>query len=486
MLGQGSLAGRKRLHGLASLSLRLSACLVLLLLTASSFAYLARRHGLVRDSRVLASDRYAPIDNVVFFNDPEVVSRLGCPRPDGQVAREHDFKCFYRFTSFGRTIDDAKTASRFEPEKDCWAVRKPIPDDMGSPWCIRSGKKPAWLSKAVPGEWPVQPGMTLLMGELSGPNPTHSLSVHYIHIYRWMRKMGIPLGELNLMYDSVSEAWTPGRYGRGLSDALGHYKGLLKDAPRVLVLEQLKFSIGGGFPFDLGATQTITPVMCDYLHMAAHIRQHYNLPPVQEANPRRVVLAVRKPIDSRVLANGPEVAEALAAVGFEVAMVVLGDMTFAQQLEVVADAKVLVGVHGSDLVNMLFMPFRAAFVEILPLVRGTPLWNPELANQARNYGVTHFPYYSPHNATLVIDTATGQPLEARPVHQAKLVRVDVPDLVAVVQAIIPVADSARFDGLVVHPASPHDIGSVVDPLVCHYDHPLPRDLYNDGFGGPYQ
>jgi len=136
----------------------------------------------------------------------------------------------------------------------------------------------------------------------------------------------------------------------------------------------------------------------------------------------------------------------------------------------VADVKALVGVHGSDLVSMLFMPFRAAIVEIFPTVMGVPAYNPELANQARNYGKVLRSYYSPFNATLYMDEATGKPVDAPPVRQSRLVPVDEGGCVAAIQGTIKASDETMFQGLEVAAAST-GLG-----IVCRYDRPVPSGI----------
>jgi len=106
----------------------------------------------------------------------------------------------------------------------------------------------------------------------------------------------------------------------------------------------------------------------------------------QEADPKRILIATRKESESRRLLGAEGVAASLSSLGYNVSVVTMGNLSFQQQLHLVADAKALVGVTGSDLVSFLFMPFRAAIVEIFPTVLGVPAYNPELTNQARNYG----------------------------------------------------------------------------------------------------
>ena len=191
---------------------------------------------------------------------------------------------------------------------------------------------------------------------------------------------------------------------------------------------------------------------------------------LQEADPKRVVIAARKANENRRLGNTQELASSLRSKGFNVSVATFGDMTFEEQLLMVADAKVLVGVHGSDLVNMLFMPLRAVVIEVLPLVLGVPLFNPELANQARNYGKFHRPYYSPFNATLFQNPETGEPIDARPIHQAKMIEVHVPDVVSLIQGSVSASDALMFYGFSLT-LDQHGLISS-----CGYNHPAPQGI----------
>ena len=191
---------------------------------------------------------------------------------------------------------------------------------------------------------------------------------------------------------------------------------------------------------------------------------------VQEANSKRILVAARKGSESRRLLDANEVATQLSSQGWNASVVTMGDLSFEQQLRLVADAKLLVGVSGSDLISMLFMPFRAAVVEIFPMVLGVPAYNPELANQARNYGKILRPYYSPYNATLFTDESTGKPVDATPLRQSNLVKVDVAGLVATIQGAVRASDATMFDGLNVG-AAPGGKG-----ITCSYNRLVPQGI----------
>ena len=87
----------------------------------------------------------------------------------------------------------------------------------------------------------------------------------------------IPPRELDMIFDGKDEQHTLGTYGAGLADALAHKHGMLQDLPDVTVFKAVKLSIGGGFQFDMNLFQTDSPILCDYLRMAAVIKQHYGI-----------------------------------------------------------------------------------------------------------------------------------------------------------------------------------------------------------------
>ena len=53
------------------------------------------------------------------------------------MMQENNFACFYKFSLFGRLLNNVSISQSFDPAADCWAVRRPLPTDYGRPWCIR-------------------------------------------------------------------------------------------------------------------------------------------------------------------------------------------------------------------------------------------------------------------------------------------------------------------------------------------------------------
>lgn len=93
----------------------------------------------------------------------------------------------------------------------------------------------------------------------------------------------IPMGTLNMVFDALTRDMAPtvGEYGNGLAAAFGNNHGVLANLPSVTAFEQVKFSVGGGFQFDMNGFQSDTPILCDYLHMAEEIKAQYGLNPMQ-------------------------------------------------------------------------------------------------------------------------------------------------------------------------------------------------------------
>lgn len=282
--------------------------------------------------------------------------------------------------------------------------------------------------------------------------------------------MQIPMGSLSIVLDApiAEEDTILGTYGCGLQAAFGPNLGLLDSLPDVTMFEKVKFSIGGGFQFDTNWFQSDSPVLCDVLQMSAAIKSHYKLDPSQEANPTRALVLMRKEDDSRRLVNAPELVHALITTGWNASLVTMGNLSFEEQLHLTADAKVMIGVHGSDMVSFMFMPFRTVVIEIMPQLLGKPVQNPELANQCRNQGKVHFFYFCSQDATLVLDPATNKPIDARPVLQANLVTVNVPDVVALVRGAVEQSSIYMFYGL--------SISYSGQNLSCQYDRPVPSGM----------
>ncbi|HEX2825413.1 MAG TPA: glycosyltransferase family 61 protein [Burkholderiales bacterium] len=104
------------------------------------------------------------------------------------------------------------------------------------------------------------------------------------------------------------------------------------------------------------------------------------------ARPRRGIerLFVRRAARMRRLVNEDALVEALARIGFTA--VDPGALGFEEQVATFADARVIVGVHGAALTNVLFAPRGATFVELY-----TTVHQPFYAELAAAKGMRYVP-----------------------------------------------------------------------------------------------
>ena len=84
-----------------------------------------------------------------------------------------------------------------------------------------------------------------------------------------------------MIFDGTEEKTTLGTYGSGLAAAFSPDWRLLKDLPNVIQFSRVKLSVGGGFQFDMNGFQSDSPILCDYLQMAADVKRHYRIDPKQ-------------------------------------------------------------------------------------------------------------------------------------------------------------------------------------------------------------
>ena len=165
-----------------------------------------------------------------------------------------------------------------------------------------------------------------------------------------------------------------------------------------------------------------------------------------------VVLARRKEPESRVWSNVEELASELREdQELAVKVVSFGELDFQQQVHTAAAADVLVGVTGSDLVNLMFLPLTGSLVEIFPSLQYEGVFVPELANMAKMLGKNHFTYVSEGNITL----DEGRVLDGRShlLQRTKYINVAVHDLAALVR----------------HAVQQSYNGSALGSTVCSYD-----------------
>ena len=404
----------------------------------------ASRQAELHAERELISRQAKPVSNVVYFNDAGIMANMGCPVPDHtDITKNHT--CLYHNPSAGSTafLSDQWPVDR---STGCAAVFRPLPADFGRPWCMQKTSATAKsvraaLKKAQRQNMLHLNGMTLLLGMTSGPNPTHQLNIHFYHVYTWMKQNGIQMGDLNIVVDCEELSKCLGTYGIGLASAFGTLYAL-PHLPPITTFDQVKFSLSVGFPFDIHKYELDKALDCSFLELTWAVKQYYGFNPSQSVSPKRVVIAVRRPKESRRLSNADDLLSALQSQGFNASLVTFGDLTFTQQLQAVSDAAVLVGVTGSDLINLVFLPITGSIVEIFPVAQGKQVFTPELWNLAHMLGKNHLKYVSPHNSTLMLDSE-GHLLSDRPVHQVEATDVHVPSLVALIEAASIASDAGN-------------------------------------------
>jgi len=79
-------------------------------------------------------------------------------------------------------------------------------------------------------------------------------------------------------------------------------------------------------------------------------------------NPNRFIFVSRKKAKKRFIINEQELNVLFASLGIEVHC--FEDYTLNQQIQLMAECKLLIGLHGAGLTNMLFMPEKAVIVEL--------------------------------------------------------------------------------------------------------------------------
>ncbi len=80
--------------------------------------------------------------------------------------------------------------------------------------------------------------------------------------------------------------------------------------------------------------------------------------------PSRIVYASRRKARGRKILNEAQLITKLHDFGIE--EICFEDLTFRQQIEVLSETKILIGMHGAGLTNLIFMPTGGKVIEILP------------------------------------------------------------------------------------------------------------------------
>ena len=272
------------------------------------------------------------------------------------------------------------------------------------------------------------------------------VNIHFYAIWKWMKRYRIRPGQLRLLVDFHVPQWAPGTFGTGLASALGTVQWLPLLDPGVLILERVQFSIprGRAFVFNIFMHQLDRQIDTDYLELAETVKQAHKSTTAKQYNNEqafqqgsikrapRVVISKRRPADSRILANADELATFLQnTYKMDACVVCFGELSFADQVRAAAHADVLVGVTGSDLINLMFLPQYGSIVEVFPALDTDVVFTPELSNMARMLGKNHLSYVSAGNVTLTYDESGAQ-RGGKLLHSAKYVAVSIPDLAALI------------------------------------------------------
>ena len=443
-LPPSSYASRRHAHTKAFVVMVFLSSVLLTYAIASFIGYAIRRAAFVPKVTKTRARSYSHLrhdeltTHLIYFNDDNIVQQLGCAK----AVRENEqlnYTCFYHSPS--KAADIVPESILLDTSSTCAAIYKPLLADYGRPWCIRQTELKR-ITATIPADNTLHmPGITLIMGRLSGPNPTHQLNIHFYYIYLWMKRAGINIGDLNLVIDCHEPKWI-GSYGMGLAKAFGSLR-FLHELPQATTFERVKFSEPGRFPFDLEKYETDKSADCNMMELAWGVKKQYGIDPAKTPKPQRVVVALRKPSESRKLNNANELLAAFTEFGFDAELVTFGDLPFQDQLQIISDAAVLVGVTGSDLISLIFLPTNAAVVEIFPMAQGEQVFTPELWHLAQMSGKQHLKYVSPYNSSLMVDGA-GHIIGDRPVHQVNSTDVHVPSLAALVKsATLMVQHSVR-------------------------------------------
>ena len=227
-----------------------------------------------------------------------------------------------------------------------------------------------------------------------------------------------------------------------MARAFGTFR-FLHELPAATTFNEVRFSLPGTFPFDLHFYEVDKGFDCNFFELAWGVKRSLGIDPSQQANLKRVVVAQRKPSESRHMNNSSELLLALEGRGFNASAVTFGELSFPDQLRAVSEAAVLVGVTGSDLVNLVFLPLNAVIIEVFPIVQGEQVFTPELWHLAQMTGKQHLKYVSPYNSSVLRDDQ-GHVIGDKPVHQVKATDVHVPSLTALIEsASLMVKDSIR-------------------------------------------
>jgi capsular polysaccharide biosynthesis protein len=91
----------------------------------------------------------------------------------------------------------------------------------------------------------------------------------------------------------------------------------------------------------------------------------------------------RKPSERRVIENEPEVLNSLELAGFT--GIYMEDYSFADQIKIAVESKIIVGLHGAGMVNCMFMQKGSCVLELM----NPDFMNPELFQLCNILGIQY-------------------------------------------------------------------------------------------------
>jgi capsular polysaccharide biosynthesis protein len=101
-----------------------------------------------------------------------------------------------------------------------------------------------------------------------------------------------------------------------------------------------------------------------------------------EGSPSKKIFIKRRGQDKRKILNEPEVIHLFNKYGFEI--IDFESLSFNEQRQTLAHTKVLAGVHGAGLTNMLFMPSGSYVLELTSQINGEHYYYYSLSNALRH------------------------------------------------------------------------------------------------------
>ena len=95
----------------------------------------------------------------------------------------------------------------------------------------------------------------------AGANPTHQVHVHFFWIWLWLARVArLAARQVELLADCSDPDACMGKYGRGLASALLSDPIFLPLEPQPIIIDRVKFGLGGNWPFPLWEHRPVRPM----------------------------------------------------------------------------------------------------------------------------------------------------------------------------------------------------------------------------------